>query len=63
MFVVASPIKLIDTAPPQLSPAVTEAVFEAGTREAQVTVAAAGHESVGAMLSKTTIVCVHVFVF
>ena len=63
MFVVASPTKLIVTAPPQLSPAETDAVFDAGTSEAHVTVVATGHARVGATLSKTTIVWVHVFVF
>ena len=63
MFVVASPTTLIVTAPPQLSPAVTDAVFAAGTSDAQVTVVAIGHVSVGATLSNTVIVCVHVFVF
>ena len=62
-LVVTSGATLIVTAPPQLSPAVTDAVFACGTSEVHVTVVATGHVSVGATLSKTVMVCVHVFVF
>jgi hypothetical protein len=50
------------TVPLQLSLAVTNAVFGAGTFAAHVTVIAEGHVSVGATLSLTVIVCVHVAV-
>ena len=43
------------TAPPQLSLVMTPAGFVAGTRLAQVTVAAAGQETVGAARSLTVI--------
>jgi hypothetical protein len=62
MLLVASPTKLIVTTPPQLSPAVTSPVLDAGTFDAQVTVVAVGQLSVGATLSLTVIVCVQIAV-
>ena len=55
-----SPTKMTVGVPPQLSEAVTNAVLEAGTRLAQDTVAAAGHEIVGSVISFTVMVCVQV---
>jgi hypothetical protein len=57
-LLVTSPTSVIVTAPPQLSPALTAAVLAAGTFEAHVTVVAVGHDTVGATLSLTVIVCV-----
>jgi hypothetical protein len=44
---------------PQLSVAITEAVFTAGTAVAHTTVMSAGQVIVGTVLSSTVIVCVH----
>ena len=49
------------TAPPQLSVAVTEAMFGAGTSEKHCTLNAPGQVSVGGVVSLTVIVCVQVF--
>ena len=59
---VASPTKLTVVAPPQLSPAVTDAVLAVGTFDAHVTVVAAGQLSVGATLSNTVMICVQIAV-
>ena len=52
-------MKVMVTAPAQLSVAVTNAVFGAGTAEAQLTVNAAGQVITGGVTSFTVIVCVH----
>src|SRR5687768_2605398 len=59
-FVVTSAATVTATAPAQLSAATANAIFAAGTSEAHVTVTFAGHVMVGATLSRTCMVCVHV---
>ena len=59
----ASPTWVIVTVPAQLSDAVTEPVFGAGTLLAQETVMGAGHVMVGGVLSKTTMICAQVVEF
>jgi hypothetical protein len=56
---ITSLMKLIVTAPAQLSVAVTSAVFGAGTAEAQLTVIGAGQVITGGVWSFTVIICVH----
>ena len=47
------------TVPAQLSVAVTEAIFAAGTAAAQLTVTGAGQVITGGVWSFTVIICVH----
>jgi hypothetical protein len=58
-LLITSLMKVMVTAPAQLSVAVTNAVFGAGTAEAQLTVNAAGQVITGGVTSFTVIVCVH----
>lgn len=59
-LLVTSLTKLTVVAPPQLSAAVTDAVFCAGTALAQVTVWLPGQVMVGATLSNTVMICAQV---
>jgi hypothetical protein len=56
LLLVTSPTKLTVCTPEQLSVAPTDAVFTAGTDNAQVTVVAAGQVRLGAVMSLTEIV-------
>ena len=59
-FVAESLTKVTSTAPPQLSEAVTEAMFGAGTSEKHWTVTGPGQVIDGGVVSLTVIVCVQV---
>jgi hypothetical protein len=62
MLLVTSLTCATDTVPLQLSLVVTDAVFGAGTFDAQTTVTGAGHEMNGTTLSLTVIIWAHVAV-
>ena len=59
---ITSPTCITLTVPPQLSDAVTEAIFGAGTDEEQATVTGAGHVTIGNVKSLTVIIWLHLVV-
>jgi hypothetical protein len=59
---ITSPTCTTFTVPPQLSEAVTEATFGAGTDEEQATVTGAGQVTVGKVKSLTVIIWLHLVV-